>query len=119
MALARSLVREPQLLLADEPFGALDALTRIRMHGLLRELCAAHRPAVLLVTHDVDEAIALADRIVVLRRRPGGYGPDRTLGGRPAAGTQPTQPAMTPCAATSWPLSASQAPATERATTRT
>jgi sulfonate transport system ATP-binding protein len=68
VALARSLVREPQLLLADEPFGALDALTRIKMHGLLRELVAAHRPAVLLVTHDVDEAIALADRIVVLDR---------------------------------------------------
>ena len=65
VALARSLVREPQLLLADEPFGALDALTRIRMHGLLQDLVAAHRPAVLLVTHDVDEAISLADRIVV------------------------------------------------------
>lgn len=66
VALARSLVREPELLLADEPFGALDALTRIRMHGLLRELCRRHHPAVLLVTHDVDEAIDLADRIVVL-----------------------------------------------------
>ncbi|TDC28020.1 ABC transporter ATP-binding protein [Streptomyces sp. 8K308] len=66
VALARSLVREPELLLADEPFGALDALTRIRMHALLRRLCEAHRPAVLLVTHDVDEAIALADRVVVL-----------------------------------------------------
>lgn len=65
-ALARSLVREPQLLLADEPFGALDALTRLRMHALLRKLCAAHRPAVLLVTHDVDEAIVLADRVIVL-----------------------------------------------------
>lgn len=65
-ALARSLVREPQLLLADEPFGALDALTRIRMHVLLKKLCAAHRPAVLLVTHDVDEAIVLADRVIVL-----------------------------------------------------
>ncbi|MFE5210196.1 ABC transporter ATP-binding protein [Streptomyces sp. NPDC056600] len=66
VSLARSLVREPRLLLADEPFGALDALTRIRMHALLRTLCARHRPAVLLVTHDVDEAIALADRVVVL-----------------------------------------------------
>jgi sulfonate transport system ATP-binding protein len=65
-ALARSLVREPELLLADEPFGALDALTRIRMHVLLRRLCEAHRPAVLLVTHDVDEAIVLADRVIVL-----------------------------------------------------
>jgi sulfonate transport system ATP-binding protein len=66
VALARSLVREPELLLADEPFGALDALTRIRMHVLLRRLSVAHRPAVLLVTHDVDEAIELADRVVVL-----------------------------------------------------
>jgi sulfonate transport system ATP-binding protein len=65
-SLARSLVREPQLLLADEPFGALDALTRIRMHALLRKLCAAHKPAVLLVTHDVDEAIELADRVILL-----------------------------------------------------
>ena len=65
-ALARSLVREPELLLADEPFGALDALTRIKMHVLLKKLCAAHRPAVLLVTHDVDEAIVLADRVIVL-----------------------------------------------------
>lgn len=65
-ALARSLVREPELLLADEPFGALDALTRIRMHVLLKRLCEAHRPAVLLVTHDVDEAIVLADRVIVL-----------------------------------------------------
>lgn len=66
VALARALVREPQLLLADEPFGALDALTRLRMHELLRRLCEHHRPAVLLVTHDVDEAIHLAQRIVVL-----------------------------------------------------
>ena len=65
-SLARSLVREPQLLLADEPFGALDALTRIRMHTLLRKLCERHRPAVLLVTHDVDEAIVLADRVILL-----------------------------------------------------
>jgi sulfonate transport system ATP-binding protein len=66
VALARSLVREPELLLADEPFGALDALTRLKMHGLLRQLHQAHHPAVLLVTHDVDEAITLADRVVVL-----------------------------------------------------
>jgi sulfonate transport system ATP-binding protein len=68
VSLARSLVRSPKLLLADEPFGALDALTRIKMHALLRELYAQHRPAVLLVTHDVDEAIVLADRVVVLDR---------------------------------------------------
>jgi len=66
VALARALVRDPALLLADEPFGALDALTRIQMHDLLRHLSARHRPAVLLVTHDIDEALALADRIVLL-----------------------------------------------------
>lgn len=66
VALARALVRDPQLVLLDEPFGALDALTRTRMHGLLQALCARHRPAVLLVTHDVDEAVLLADRVAVL-----------------------------------------------------
>jgi sulfonate transport system ATP-binding protein len=66
VALARALVRQPELLLLDEPFGALDALTRIRMHALLQDLCARHRPAVLLVTHDVDEAVTLADRVLVL-----------------------------------------------------
>jgi sulfonate transport system ATP-binding protein len=66
VALARALVREPELLLLDEPFGALDALTRIRMHSLLQQLCRRYRPAVLLVTHDVDEAILLADRVLVL-----------------------------------------------------
>jgi sulfonate transport system ATP-binding protein len=66
VALARALVREPQLMLLDEPFGALDALTRTRMHTLLQALCARHRPAVLLVTHDVQEAVLLADRAVVL-----------------------------------------------------
>ena len=50
----------------DEPFGALDALTRLRMHKLLLALCARHNPATLLVTHDVDEAILLADRILVI-----------------------------------------------------
>jgi sulfonate transport system ATP-binding protein len=65
-ALARSLARDPELLLADEPFGALDALTRIRMHTLLRELWERHGPTVLLVTHDVDEAVLLADRVLVL-----------------------------------------------------
>jgi sulfonate transport system ATP-binding protein len=65
-ALARALVREPKLLLLDEPFASLDALTRMKMQGLVAALCKAHSPAVLLVTHDVDEAIALADRVLVL-----------------------------------------------------
>ena len=67
VALARALVQQPELLLLDEPFAALDALTRIRMHALVRELVTKHRPGVLLVTHDVDEAITLADRILVMR----------------------------------------------------
>jgi sulfonate transport system ATP-binding protein len=67
VALARALVREPELLLLDEPFAALDALTRLQMQALVRELVGAHQPAVLLVTHDVDEAIRLAHRVLVLR----------------------------------------------------
>jgi sulfonate transport system ATP-binding protein len=68
LSLARALVREPDLLLLDEPFGALDALTRLAMHRLVENLWQRHRPAVLLVTHDVDEALLLADRVLVLDR---------------------------------------------------
>jgi sulfonate transport system ATP-binding protein len=66
VSLARALVREPELLLLDEPFGALDALTRLEMHQLVLDLWERYRPAILLVTHDVDEALALADRVVLL-----------------------------------------------------
>jgi sulfonate transport system ATP-binding protein len=66
VALARALVQEPHLLLLDEPFAALDALTRIRMHGLVHQLLRRHLPGVVLVTHDIDEALSLADRVVVL-----------------------------------------------------
>jgi sulfonate transport system ATP-binding protein len=66
VALARALVSRPELVLLDEPFAALDAITRRRMHGLVRALRRQYRAAMLLVTHDVDEAIALADRIVVM-----------------------------------------------------
>ena len=64
--LARALVREPQFLLLDEPFASIDALTRLRMHDLVVDLWRLHGPSVLLVTHDVDEALLLADRAVVL-----------------------------------------------------
>jgi sulfonate transport system ATP-binding protein len=73
-SLARALVREPALLLLDEPFSALDALTRIAMHRLVLRLWAHHGPAVLLVTHDVDEALALADRVLVLADGRIGFG---------------------------------------------
>lgn len=66
VSLARALVREPDLLLLDEPFAALDALTRLAMHRLVQDLWRAHEPSVLLVTHDVDEALRLAQRILVL-----------------------------------------------------
>ena len=66
VSLARALVAEPELLLLDEPFGALDALTRLAMRALLLDLWRDHGFGVLLVTHDVDEAVALADRVLVL-----------------------------------------------------
>ncbi|WP_406325395.1 ABC transporter ATP-binding protein [Streptomyces sp. NBC_01617] len=66
-SLARALVREPDLLLLDEPFGALDALTRIKAQQLVAELWQRRGCAVLLVTHDVDEALLLANRALVMR----------------------------------------------------
>ncbi|MEU6813945.1 ABC transporter ATP-binding protein [Streptomyces sp. NPDC046860] len=66
VSLARALVREPDLLLLDEPFGALDALTRINAQRLVAELWQRRGCAVLLVTHDVEEAVLLADRVLVM-----------------------------------------------------
>ncbi|URK86340.1 ABC transporter ATP-binding protein (plasmid) [Rhizobium sp. RCAM05350] len=66
-SLARALVRNPDLLLLDEPFGSLDALTRLKAQALVADLWQKHRQAVLLVTHDVEEALLLADRVVVMR----------------------------------------------------
>ena len=70
VALARALVNDPALLVLDEPFGKLDSLTRIRMQGELARLWKDARFSVLLVTHDVEEALLLADRVIVFSERP-------------------------------------------------
>ena len=70
-ALARSLARAPEILLLDEPFGALDEVTRGEMQTLLLEISARHCAAAILVTHDIDEALLLADRILLLGGQPG------------------------------------------------
>ncbi len=69
-ALARAFISSPQVLLLDEPFGALDALTRLSLQDVLLKLILEQRPTVLLVTHDVDEALFLADRVLVFSPRP-------------------------------------------------
>ena len=79
VALARSLIYEPETLLMDEPFGALDAQLKLVMQDELRRLVRARRMTVLFVTHDLSEAIALADRVVILTGRPGRIKAVRTI----------------------------------------
>ncbi len=71
VAIARTLANHPKILLMDEPFGALDAQTRVVMQELLAKISREMKSTVLFITHDIDEAILLADRIYVMSRRPG------------------------------------------------
>jgi len=88
VALARALVHRPRLLLLDEPLGALDALTRLEMHRLIEQLWRSHGFTALLVTHDVTEAVALADRVLLIDR--GGIALDASVAlPRPRSRTAP------------------------------
>ena len=73
-AFARALAARPSLLLMDEPFGALDAITRERMHGFLLDIWDQHRATIIFVTHDIEEAILLGDRVAVMGGKPPGIG---------------------------------------------
>ena len=75
VGIARALAMEPKVLLMDEPFGALDALTRARLQDELMTICVATQATVVMVTHDVDEAVLLSDRIVMMTN-----GPEATIG---------------------------------------
>ena len=80
VAIARSFVTRPKVMLLDEPFSALDAFTRASLHEHLLRLWDESRPTILLVTHDVSEAVTLADRVVVMRPKPGRVEEELDLG---------------------------------------
>jgi sulfonate transport system ATP-binding protein len=80
VAIARALIGHPGILLLDEPFSALDAFTRASLHELVLALWQDLRPTILLVTHDVDEAVFLADRVIVMRPKPGRVHDTMTIG---------------------------------------
>ena len=71
VGIARALAVEPDVLLMDEPFGALDAQTRLILQDELLRICSAYKATVMFITHDIEEAIYLSDKIIVMSRRPG------------------------------------------------
>lgn len=80
VAIARSLVAQPKVLLLDEPFSALDAFTRISLQDALLDLWQSQRPTLVIVTHDVQEAVALSNRVIVMQPHPGRVHADLTFG---------------------------------------
>jgi sulfonate transport system ATP-binding protein len=90
VSIARALIREPDVLLMDEPFSALDVLTRRSLHALTRALTTKHQTATIIVTHDPEEAVNLADRVLVLARTSTNLGAEAgatiTQDFRPSAG---------------------------------
>jgi NitT/TauT family transport system ATP-binding protein len=91
VALARALARQPRIVLLDEPFSGLDAATRANMQSLLKEVIEHHHSAAVLVTHDVDEALLLADRVLLLGGQPAGVVREWRLPAEPRHGAAPTE----------------------------